>query len=159
MSIPDFVARQTERMADSLAHFIASTPADRLVWHPKGDENAQTRSMLEQIGECVSVNRGFVTLIRTGELSLPSGGWPDIHFVNGADAQEQLVMSARELAEALRNMTDDDLTRAYNHPRGPILGENLLLMCYRNMAYHAGQINFIQTLYGDTEFHVPPTWR
>ena len=38
-------------------------------------------------------------------------------------------------------------------------GENVIVMCLRNMAYHAGQTNFIQILYGDTEFHVPPTWR
>ena len=26
-----------------------------------------------------------------------------------------------------------------------------------NMYYHFGQINFIQTLYGDTAFHLPPS--
>lgn len=159
MTVPDFVARQTERMAESLAHFIASTPADRLVWHPKLEEDHPTRSIMEQIGECVSVNRGLAALLRTGELTLPPGGWPEVHFDDGRDAQEQLVLSARELAEAIRPLTPEDLTRAYNHPRGPLLGENLILMGYRNMAYHAGQLNLIQLLYGDTEFHVPPTWR
>ena len=27
-------------------------------------------------------------------------------------------------------------------------------MPYRNMAYHAGQVNYVQMLYGDTEFHI-----
>jgi hypothetical protein len=159
MTVAEYIARQTERMADSLAHFVGTTPADRLVWHPKIEGEATTRSVMEQISECVSVNRAFATLIRTGAMSIPPGGWPDIAFVNGSDAQEQLVSSARELGEAIRSMSDEDMSRAYEHPRGPILGENLVLMGYRNMAYHAGQINFIQTLYGDTEFHIPPMWR
>lgn len=159
MTVPDFVARQTERMAESLAHFIASTPADRLVWHPKLENEQATRSILEQIGECISVNRGLTTLLRTGELTLPPEGWPEVIFDSGQEAQEQLVVSARELGETIRVLTPEDLTRTFSHPRGPILGEHILLMGYRNMAYHAGQLNFIQTLYGDTEFHVPPTWR
>ncbi|MCS6776554.1 MAG: DinB family protein [Chloroherpetonaceae bacterium] len=159
MNVTDYVARHTERMAENLAHFVATTPDDKLVWHPAVANQAPTRSVLEQISECVNVNRAFATLIRTGKLDTPPGEWPPIHFANGLDAQEQLVHSARELAEAIRSMSEADLHRAYHHPRGPILGENLILMGYRNMAYHAGQINFIQTLYGDTEFHVPPMWR
>ena len=37
-------------------------------------------------------------------------------------------------------------------------GITLIEMPYRNMAYHCGQLNFIQTIYGDKEFHLPPTW-
>ena len=66
---------------------------------------------------------------------------------------------AEELAAAIRGLTEEDLERTYPHPRGPRLGANLILICYRNMAYHAGQINYIQTLYGDQEFHVPANWR
>lgn len=159
MTIPEYIARQTERMADSLAHFIATTPADRLIWHPAIEESVSTRSILEQVGECVSVNRYMAALIRTGEAPPLPGGYPEITFANGQDAQEQLVASASELAQAIRSMAEDDLGRTYSHPRAEIRGENLIMMCYRNMAYHAGQANFIQTLYGDPEFHVPPTWR
>ena len=159
MRIPEYMASQTERMADSLAHFIRTTPEDRLVWHPALEGGAPTRSILEQTAECVTVNRMMAILIRTGE---PPAAVPEeegVHFANGQDAQEQLVMSARELSAAIRAMQDDDLRRIYNHPRAQILGANLLMMCFRNMAYHAGQANLIQMLYGDFEFHVPPTWR
>jgi hypothetical protein len=101
----------------------------------------------------------MAALLRGNPPEFPAGGWPDVPFANGQDAQEQLVSSARELADAMRNMTQEDLHRTYQHPRAQISGENLIVMCYRNMAYHAGQANLIQTLYGDAEFHVPPTWR
>jgi hypothetical protein len=158
MTITEYIARQTERIADSLAHFIAATPEDKLAWHPSCEGSAHTRSILEQVSECVHVNRMVAALLRGSDVS-QLANLPDIHFANGQDAQEQLVSSARELSSALRVMTDDDLTRVYNHPRAQMAGENLIMSCYRNMAYHAGQANFIQVLYGDAEFHVPPTWR
>jgi hypothetical protein len=159
MTVPEYMARQTERMADSLAHFIATTPEDRLVWHPSVEGAAPTRSILEQVSECVVVNRMIAALVRGGAAPQTSPDAPPIRFANGQDAQEQLVASARELAAAIRMMTDADLARVYNHPRAKMSGENVIMMCLRNMAYHAGQANFIQLLYGDTEFHVPPTWR
>jgi hypothetical protein len=159
MTIPEYIARQTERMADSLAHFIATTPEDRLVWHPSLEGAGPTRSILEQVGECVTVNRLIAAVIRGGNVPKPEPGAPPMRFANGQDAQEQLVVSARELAVAISAMTEADLSRIYDHPRGRMVGENLIIMCLRNMAYHAGQANFIQILYGDVEFHVPPTWR
>ena len=40
-----------------------------------------------------------------------------------------------------------------------MLGKNVILMPMRNMGYHIGQLNLIQMLYGDAEFHVPANWR
>ena len=160
MTVPEYIARQTERMADSLAHFISKTPEDRLVWHPSIEGGGPTRSILEQVSECVVVNRTIAALIRGGVPPTPADpNAPPFRFANGQDAQEQLVASARELAVAIAGMSESDLARIYEHPRARMAGENLIMMCLRNMAYHAGQANFIQILYGDMEFHVPPTWR
>ncbi len=159
MTVPKYMAHQTERMADSLAHFIATTPEDRLDWHPWIEGGGSTRSILEQVGECVVVNRLIASLLRGGAVAPQDPKAPPIQFANGLDAQEQLVASARELAAAIDTMTDADLARTYAHPRGQMIGENVIMMCLRNMAYHAGQANFIQILFGDAEFHVPPTWR
>lgn len=157
MKLQQYVARQTERMAESLAHFVAATPDDCLVWHPaSGDGHA--RSALEQIGECVSVNRYMAALLRAEAVSPPQGGWPDVQFANGQDAQEQLVASAREAAAAIEALPDAALHEHFQLRRGPTPGENLIMMPYRNMAYHAGQVNLIQVLAGDTEFHVPASW-
>src|SRR5690242_11786890 len=102
MTIPEYMARQTERMADSFAHFIATTPEDKLAWHPSIEGGAHTRSILEQTGECVGVNRMIAALIRGGTVTQPESGTQEIRFANGQDAQEQLVASARELAAAIR---------------------------------------------------------
>src|SRR5437660_6759151 len=108
MTVPEYIARQTERMADSLAHFIATTPEDRLVWHPSIEGGAPTRSILEQASECVVVNRLIAALLRGGKVEAARPDAPPIKFANGQDAQEQLVSSARELAAAIRMLGEAD---------------------------------------------------
>jgi hypothetical protein len=159
MTVQEYVARQTERMAESLAHFIGSTKEDRLNWQPPSEGSEPCRSAYQQIGECVQVNRRLAMLLR-GE-PMPSGPpqTAEIPFAGPQEAQEQLRASAKEMADAIRALPDDGLAREFPHPRGVMRGENFILTAYRNMAYHAGQINYIQTLYGDAEFHLPPNWR
>ena len=156
MTIPEYVANQTERVADSLAYFLSVMPAERLNWKPELPGAAPTRSALEQVSECIGVNRLVAKVLR-GEVV--AGSHDETEFADGDEAQKLIQESAAELTAAIRAMTEADLTRVYAHPRAQIPGENLIMMCYRNMAYHAGQINLLQMLYGDAEFHVPPKWR
>jgi hypothetical protein len=160
MTIGEWQAKRIERIADALAHFVDTTVPDRLDWRPPAEGAAQTRSALDQISECILVNRYFAALLR-GETPAQATAVreePPRPFQSAGEAKAQLLESAREVADAVRALDADALTRTYPHRRGPVSGESLIEMPYRNMAYHAGQINFIQTLYGDTEFHVPPTW-
>ena len=160
MTISEYVAQQTVRIAEALAHFIQTTEPDRLEWQPAVEgEKASTRCALEQISECVQVNHLMAAVLRGETVSIPPGPRPDIVFAGVEDAQKRLRASAQDLASAIQSLSEADFEREFQHPRGLIRGSNLIMMGYRNMAYHAGQINFIQTLYGDVEFHAPPNWR
>lgn len=154
MTIQDYIAEQTERIAASLAHFVSTTGPARLDWTLSGDGSGQTRSVLDQVAECVAVNGLFAALLR-GVAAPDAGPAPQ----SAADAQAQIAASAAVLAAAIRAVSDETLEDSIQTPRGPALVKNLILAAYRNMAYHAGQINFIQTLAGDAEFHAPPNWR
>jgi hypothetical protein len=160
ISLFEFQARRIERMAASLADFMSTTAPDRLDWCPATDANSQTRSVMAQVSECVSVNRYCAALLRgeTPEQIPGRDGVPPITFSDREDAEGQLIASGRELAGAVRALDAEALTRHYPHWRGPLAGELIIEMPYRNMAYHAGQVNMIQLLSGDTEFHLPPTW-
>ena len=59
------------------------------------------------------------------------------------------------LADAIRALTNADLEREFTTRRGPMPGTNLIEGPMRNMHYHVGQVNLLQLLYGDGEFHVP----
>lgn len=158
MRVQDFMAEQTERAGRVVAHFVATTATDKLTWRPSVEGSAETRSVLEQVGECVAVNLFFAAKLRGEDLPLPRGGFVGPEFKDGEEAQAQLIASADELATAIRNMDDALLEQTFVLRRGPTAGKNLIMMAYRNMAYHGGQINLIQLLAGDAEFHVSPSF-
>ncbi len=153
MTIQDYIAEQTERVAAALADFVGTTPPDRLLWEPSLEAGGQGRSVLDQMAECISVNFRFAALLR-GETAPEAPPAPQ----SAADAQAQIVASGDKLAAAIRGLTDEDLEKPLALPRGSLPLSRAMLVPFRNMAYHAGQINFIQMLAGDTEFHAPPTW-
>jgi hypothetical protein len=160
LSLFEYQARKIERMAASLAHFITATDPARLDWRPTVDEKSQTRSVLAQAGECVAANRYTAALLR-GENTPPipgRDGNPLVTLASSDEAEQQLIASGQELAAAVRALEEGALAHLYPHWRGPVQGEVMIEVAYRNMAYHAGQINMIQLLAGDTEFHVPLTW-
>jgi len=160
MTVFEFQARRIERIAEAVAHFVDTTDPTRLDWRPPCEGGIQSRSVLDQLAEIIQVNRYFTALLReeTPEPGTVARESPTRSFTTVEEGKAQLLASARALADTIRSLDESMLTRTYPHRRGPVLGENLLEMPYRNMAYHAGQMNFIQTLAGDPEFHVPPTW-
>jgi len=63
LKVQEYMSRQTERMAASLAHFIATTPAERLVWTPEIEGGSPLRGALDQVAECIQVNRLIAAFI------------------------------------------------------------------------------------------------
>ena len=156
MTVFEFQASRIETTSELLAHALATTAPDKQDWRPALAGSVPTRSALEQVGECVLVNRYFAALLR-GES--PEGnplglGVPD--FASAEDAQSELLASANGLAAAVRALPDEALSGTLPHWRGPLPVMRALDGPNRNMAYHAGQINFIQLLAGDSEYHLPP---
>ena len=162
MTLFEYQARRVERISRAVAHFIGTTPEERLDWRPDGLDGAKGRSIFSMVSEIVVVNTlvARTLLGEAREPHKPSESMPDLVFVDSADAQAKVIASGESLAVAIRGLSDVDLEREYLHWTGPLRGEIWLEMPYRNMAYHAGQINYIQILLGDSEFHVPPgMWR
>ncbi|MGI4789633.1 MAG: DinB family protein [Janthinobacterium lividum] len=140
MTAQEYMAEQTERMGPMLAHFIAATAPDKLRWEPFMEGSDSTRSVLDQVAECVDVNRQFAASLRGDEIPPASGSSSPIEFTDAQDAQDQIIASARELAVSIRGLDDEALERTFQSSRGPRTGRNLIIAAYRNMAYHAGQI-------------------
>jgi hypothetical protein len=154
MTAQQFMSEHVERMGQSVAHFVASTEPSRLTWSQAAPDNEPSRTILELVGECVNANRMFAALLRGESPARP----PDLDLTSES-AQSEIIKSSQELAAAINYMNEEDFEKDLIHPvRGPLKGKILAMGAYRNMAYHSGQINFIQILGGDHEFHMPPTW-
>ena len=152
MTVQEFQARKIERNAQVVAHFIATTPEDKLAWCPSTGPESCARSILNQIGECIWVNRRFAAALQ-GKEPPPR---EEEYSATSEQAQNELIASANELADIVRALPDSALTQEFPGPRGPMPGEVLIDLPNRNMIYHGGQINLVQLLLGDAEFHMPP---
>ncbi len=155
MTAQQFMAEHVERMGHSVAHFIASTDPKLLDQHLETKGSEPARSILELVAECAAANRYFAALLNGG-----THGQPTIpEFANPDEASHEIIASANVLADAIRSAHDEAFEQEFQHwSRGPLSGKILMMGAYRNMAYHSGQINFIQILAGDQEFHMPLTW-
>ena len=156
MTAQEFLAEQIERIGDSLAHYIETTALDRLNWQPQLPGSAPTRSALEQAAECIAVNRAFASLLR-GDTVVPSLA-DEPTPTTPAEARARLQASCSNLATVIRASPDSLLDTVFQTHRGQRTGKGLMIGAYRNMAYHCGQINLLQILAGDGEFHIPTTW-
>lgn len=160
MNLLEFQAIRAERNGQFLAFFVDNTPKERLDWHPKGEEGSQARSILEMSTECIMINRYITALLKGENPERPQMGQQSEFGVDDPEKLcNALISSSKELADAIAQMKEDALDQDYPHWRGPLKGITLIEMPCRNMEYHGGQINYIQTLYGDMEFRVPKTWR
>ena len=152
-AIYDWQAQTCEQIAGALAHWLKTTNPDKLDWCP--EVKGKGRSAYEQVYECAGVNRRFAAILKGEE----AGQRPEKHTYASADqAADDLTASAKELANAIRNLDSEALTRKYNSPFGEVPGAVIIGIPTFNMNYHGGQVNFIQLLDGDPEFHVPPNF-
>lgn len=155
MTVQQYMGDRIENAGKLLAHFVATTAPERRDWVPPVEGAVGLRSVLAQAGECILVNRMIDTLLR-GETPPPFSPIDAPRpFENPDDAVPMLVESAAALADTVRGLSDEALARTYHTRRGAMAGANLIEMPYRNMTYHGGQVNLIQLLYGDGEFHIP----
>lgn len=104
----EFQSRKIERMAASLAHFVATTPSQNRNWRPATDANSRTRSVLAQAAECVQVNLYTAALLR-GEA--PDFALLQVTLLDGEDAQRHLIASGQQFAEAVHGLDEGALSR------------------------------------------------
>jgi len=145
-------ARLIEKSATILATFVESTPEDRLRWRPSIDDQSKTRSVLEQVGECIYANVRFRHVLLGEAVPAAPAEWDT--FASAEEAVMQLKNSAKELADVVAGLDSAGLAKEYMTHRGPMPGALAMQFPVRNMTYHMGQINMIQLLYGDAEFHI-----
>lgn len=65
-----------------------------------------------------------------------------------------LAESVERVANAIETMSDEDLEREVTAPWGqPMTGAALAGLAVSHLVYHNGQLNYFQTLHGDSQIH------
>lgn len=144
----------TESAVNNLFNAAKKVPADKLDWKPLDTG----RSVLDQLQECAMSANWSMMLLR-------DRAFPDLTTEMMAEYEstrkqwttiEQCEAACREvtakLIDAIREFPEADLGIKINVPFGPThdwsIYDAMGLHAW-NCTYHLGQINYIQTLYGD----------
>src|SRR5438105_9512838 len=84
MTVFEWQATYIERAAGFLAHFVRTTDPDWIDKCPTADEKSKTRSVLDQVAECVTANRRAAAA-----LSGKDAPGEELKFVDVDDACNQ----------------------------------------------------------------------
>lgn len=140
-----------------LAKTVQSVPEDKLQWKPLDNG----RAILDLLGE-VAQTVGFATQVASsrGETK------PNMEMFRSwaqerADwtrefALEQLESNTQNLLAAIEELSEDELAQDVTMPMHGGITLPLaawIMMAYRTLVSRFAQINYIQTLYGDFDFH------
>lgn len=152
ITVTQLAASRTIMACESLIAAAASTATDRLNWVPM----ANAREVMDQLRECIVANRKWTEILKTRKYAnLGPTVWEQVEAecTTLDKVTEKLKESAAALVTAIEAIPDDETADTIETEWGLYSLADCCLHAYWNMTYHEGQINYIQTLYGDEDEH------
>jgi len=153
--IMQITSRSIRQLAVEYERVIDATPEDKQTWKPF-DEG---RSMMDLLLECTATNTIMAQTLN--DRAMPQLD-PTIYERLAAENEttdqklEAFHASIENVANAMEAFPPDQLDEVVALPmRGGMekTFAELAMMVYSHLSYHSGQINYIQTLYGDKKRH------
>jgi len=158
MRFQDYIIDSIQRANDEAFKYAKAIPADKLTWQPLD----LGRSALDQLQELAQAP-GYVTGTIKGDPQTghDADAWQKLVAERQAwttieDCEREAKKNLDTLFEAIRGCTDERLKETVWLPYDGGRDFTIQEICEYprwNANYHAGQIAYIQTLYGDKEMH------
>lgn len=151
MNLQKLESRRVQAMAGIFHEAARHIPAEKARWKP----DPKAKSAQEIVEHLAWANRFFAALLRGEPPTSPSDEPAPKSY---EDALQAFQESAAVLAEATASVPDDRLQAAVELPWGQTWKMTMLLAAGSgHIAYHWGQIGYLQTLWGDeTDYHLIP---
>ena len=142
----------TEWGVKQVTNDINAIAADKRSECPGGS----ARSPLYIVAECASVNGLIAKMLRGEQVERPSSEQAEA-FMKTFDTTDKalafLHQETESLLSAIDAMDESTLGDTVQTPLGERTLFGLASIAGIHMGYHDGQLNYIQTLYGDSEMH------
>jgi hypothetical protein len=147
-------AKMTRHAWEGLMCTAAFVPEEKRDWVPQG----KARTLHDILAECAVLPGRWHTFL-LGNDPLPP---PDREGYERAKAELNTLEKIRaagdaaiaRLCEQIEAIPDDRLDEERAMPWGQTMTlADRLFICYWNLTYHDGQVNYLQMLLGDTEMH------
>ncbi len=149
------VANSLRESAKAIVRIVNSTQPDKIEWSPLGEG----RTVLDMVQECAVISlmsQETFSKCTQPEFDFELFGKLKVEYNTIEKAIEAINTNTEALAKIIEAFPDDKLSVTIHLPFGSGLTKTFaefMMMPVNNMIYHYGQINYIQTLYGDKEMH------
>lgn len=154
MTVQEQAIRMNEQAGKSLVTAARAMPEDRLTWSVL-DEG---RTVLDLVRECAESPLWFAKMLERRDgppLARDELGGSETEAPATLEGCERaLSENTQRLNDVIRSVPDGDMMKLIAMPWNPsdtVPAADVMFMHYWNATYHLGQINFIQTLYGDKQ--------
>lgn len=145
-------SRRVQALAQIFSEAARHVPPEKADWKP----DPKARSAHEIVSHLAKANGLFLALLNGDP---PSGDTaPDTEGKSYEDTLKEFEKSAQELAEAIASLPDERLEEQVDLPWGQTWKmSRVVAAASGHIAYHWGQIGYLQTLWGDaTDYHLIP---
>jgi len=157
MKYQDQIIRSTRFALEDLFRTAKAVPLDKIEWTPL----EEGRSVLDQLQECAQAPVWYKSILEARAWLFDEEKWEQAlkerkEWNTIEKCEEVAKENTEKLFETIQNFPDEDLDIMVHFPfHGGILRSIADIMGFHhwNLVYHTGQINYIQTLYGDKEMH------
>jgi len=150
MNLQHLESRRIRALIELLYRAARHVPPERSEWKPEG----KGKSAREIVEHLVGANHAFARLIKGDafETTIEKADRQKVHIraENYEQALEALRASGEALAEAVASVPDDQLGRERRMPWGETWKLTRVISTpSAHIAYHWGQLCYLQTLWGD----------
>jgi len=157
MHFQEFVISATSRSVDGLFRTARAMPEDKIDWKPM----EHGRTVLDQLQEVAQATTFFSAVLeKKGDPQFSAEHWEQAREARKAwdtldKCEEVCKANTEKLFELIRGLSEEDLDTTIKFEgsdRDYSLAE-VMSFHQTHLNYHHGQLNYMQTLYGDTENH------
>ena len=153
-----YVKSQFESINGRLLKQLSFVPDDKLNWSPSSTAN----SALRIVAHSALTSRVFAKLITDtmpDPMPSPEGFltalYDDtVNYPTRESVIDLVNATFAELSQALDTITQNNIDAMHNSPFGPIPVRFWTNLTFLHMAGHVGQLEYLQTIWGDRENHM-----
>jgi uncharacterized damage-inducible protein DinB len=151
MNMQELESRRVQALMVLFHQAAEHVPEEKAKWKP--DPNA--KSAQEIVEHLIQANHFFAALIRGDSAGEPPGSEAQSYH----EALQALKESGKALSEAIASVPDSQLGEERTLPWGDKWKLTMLISApSAHIAYHWGQIAYLQTMWGDkTDYHFTST--
>ncbi len=149
MNVKDYIIAATFKIADDFMRDVRAVPEDKLLWKPLDNG----RSVLDLAQECahcplwtVSTIADILGVKASVEEYEATATWTTVDACDQA-LRRHLV----QYKECVLAFPEERIGESVTIQWGTFTMPEVFSFAHWNLTYHSGQVNYIQTLYGDRE--------